>query len=90
MSKCFFTIQKKYLTEDQIGKLINHDMYGYDLKTTPHKNTDPDVVSFTGFTISVETEFIRGSSNDDSNFNMKGFIEKIGVDFNHVDWVSYK
>jgi len=87
MSKCFFTIQKGCLSEEILGKLINHDMYGYDYKVFSLKNNDPDIIIETNWVITITEDIVIGSGEKSgSGFDMKQYLSKIGIKDENVTW----
>ena len=85
MKNCF-CISKQYLTEGQIAKIINHDMYGFQNNVFPIHNDNPEVVLNTGWIVSIEADKIRGYSVADNSFDMKRFLEKIGISKTYISW----
>ena len=78
-SSSSFVIAKTALTEEQIESIKNHSTLGAEYGI-PYGDE-------WGWTIEEDEHTIEGYISMD-NFDMDEFLEKIGVDSNHIKWGS--
>ena len=76
-SSSSFAILKKYLSEDQIGKIADHAIIGKEMGMSWAEED--------AWTIRSNDEMIGGETWMD-NFDMEAFLEKIGVPMDKVEW----
>ena len=76
-SSSSFAILKKYLSEDQIGKIADHAIVGKEMGMAWAEED--------AWTIRSNDEMIGGETWMD-NFDMETFLEKIGVPMDKVEW----
>lgn len=78
-SSSSFVINKYWLSQDQVQKICNHTSIGEEMGMS---NTD------WSWSITDNEKTIEGSTYMD-NFDMREFLENIGVKMNKVKWNSY-
>ena len=81
-SSSSFIINTKYLTPIQIDQILNHVLVAQQLEI-PNFYMDEE-----GWSVDIENGEIRGDTCMD-NFDMRTFLNFIGVDTSKVDFDSY-
>jgi hypothetical protein len=79
-SSSSFLIEKKYLSEEQLEKIRNHDEFGMEMGIL-HSDTWK-------WDIHETRELISGDTWMD-NFDMEEFLEKIGVPKDRIEWSEF-